>query len=157
MKDKFFLSIQSVSVMALFFFPSCQNLVGFGIPPDFDKKEWELTSDKQDITLTAKNDVDWWSLEDLTINGEALPSDNWDGDDRIVVYSSKEKNPDYPHIYHFGIYRIAFQDWFVWERFGNKTIRIRLTENESGKDREVRFVAFAGNASDNIRIVQKAK
>jgi len=86
-----------------------------------------------------------------------LPSDNWDGDDRIVVYSSKEKNPDYPHIYHFGIYRIEFQDWFVWERFGNKTIRIRLTENESGNDREVRFVAFAGNASDNIRIVQKAK
>jgi len=160
MKNKFFLSIQSVSVMALFFFPSCQKLDGYATPPDFHKKEWELPGDKQDITLTAKNDMDWW-LSDWIINGEVLlprrDGDDWDGDSRIVTYSSKQKDPDYPHIYHFGIYKIEFEDWFIWERFGNKTIRIRLAENETRNDREIRFQVQKGNAFENIRIVQKAK
>jgi len=160
MKNMFFLSVQSLSVMALFFFFSCRELDGYATPPDFHKKEWMLLGEIQEITMTAKNDVDWW-LNHWVINGDILlprrDGDDWDGDSRIVTYSSKEKDPDYPHIYHFGIYKIEFEDWFVWERFGNRTIRIRLTENKSGKDREIHFQVQAGNASENIHIVQRAK
>jgi len=146
-----------VFVMVFLFFPSCRNaLDGYATPPGFLKKEWELSGEIQDFTLTAKNEEDWW-LGSLNINREHFHPDTWENDARIIIHSSKAKDPDRPHIYHFGIYKIEFEDWFVWERQGNKTIRIRLTENESGKDREVHFQASVGNASDDIYIVQKAK
>jgi len=148
---------QSFFMIVLVFFPSCNDRDGFAIAPDFLKKEWMLTGDEQNIRLTAKNNVNW-VLSGLSINGEFfLDPENKNGDGRIVTYSSKEEHPDYPHIRHNAIYKIEFEDWFAWEKFGNAEIKIRLAKNESGKNREIRFLARAGNGMDNIHIVQKTK
>jgi len=143
--------------MALLLFPMCRAVDGLGIAPDFQKKEWELSGDDQGITLTAKNNVDW-VLSALSINGEFfLHTENWEEDGRLVAFSSREEVPDYPHIRLDAIYKLEFEDWFVWERFGNAEIKIRLAKNETGKNREIRFLAQFGNGMDNIHIVQKSK
>lgn len=130
------------------FLASCEKKDGYATPPEFEQKEFQLSGDQQALTLNAKNDVDWF-LADLTINGEVLRPEDWDDDSRITYYSSKEKGLS-------SVYKIEFEDWFVWERPNNKTIKIQLSENKEGRLREIGFQASVGNAGDNISIVQNS-
>lgn len=140
-------------IIMVTFLGSCEKKDGYATPPEFEQKEFQLSGDQQALTLTAKNDVNWF-LADLTINGEVLRPENWDKDSRITYYSSKEKDPNSPQSHLSSVYKIEFEDWFGWERPNNKTIKIQLSENKDAKSRKIDFQASVGNAGDKIHIVQ---
>lgn len=132
---------------------SCDEKDGYATPPEFAPKEFQLSGGKQTITLTAKNDLNWF-LADLTVNQEILGPVDWDNDERIRYFPFKLYNPDNPYAHIANVNRIEFEDWFVWERIHNQKIKISLTENKGGRIREISFQASVGNASDRIYIVQ---
>ena len=132
---------------------SCEKKDGYATPPEFVQKEFKLTGSQQTITLTAKNNVNWF-LADLTINGEVLPPESWDTDRRINYESSKENGSNSSQEDFFSIYKLEFEDWLVYERVSNKVVKITLTANNGSKSREIGFQASVGNAGDRIHIVQ---
>ncbi|WDF67429.1 hypothetical protein PQ465_14075 [Sphingobacterium oryzagri] len=137
------------------FLASCEKKDGYATAPDFEQKEFQLSGDQHMLTLRAKNDLDWF-LADLTINGEVLRPENWDGDSRVTYYSAKENEANSPQSHLSSVYKIEFEDWFVWERLNIKTIKIQLSQNKDGKRRTIGFQASVGNAGDNISIMQSS-
>ena len=119
-------------------FVSCEKKDGYATSPEFEQKEFQLRGDRQALTLTAKNDVNWF-LADLTINSEVLRPENWDDISRITFYFSQDNVQNFSTNYLACLYKIEFEDCFVWERPNNKTIKIHLSENKEGKTREIHF------------------
>ncbi|KGE14507.1 hypothetical protein [Sphingobacterium deserti] len=143
-----------VTVMVVLLF-SCEKKDGYATRPEFAPNKIELNGSEQTVMITAKNDVKWF-LEDLTINGEILRPEDWDNDNRIKYHFSQYVVPNFPPNHLPGVDKIEFENWFVWERANNKTIKIHLSENKDGRLREISFQASVGNAADNISIVQKS-
>lgn len=137
------------------FMVSCEKVDGKGRPPGFFRKEFQLDGKQQTITLLAKNDVDWF-LAYLIIQGENLYIENWDADSRIKYSISEEKSRNTSNNLLLSVYKIEFEDWFVWERLSNKKIIIQLSENKEGRLRKISFQASTGNAGDNITITQNS-
>lgn len=153
MKYLKFLLFMSCGVL---FFNSCEKVDGKTTVPAFSPKDVTVDEKGGEVILKAKNKVGWW-LSDFKINGKLIIDEEWDNIPGLKYEAPFKKNPISPNLNYTEINRIEFEDWFVWEKEDNQTIRIMFEENESEAVRTIEFTADVGNGSDLIRIIQQDK
>lgn len=110
--------------------------------PEFDKRDIAVSYQKQEMTIKAKNNVNWW-LDNLFINGEPI--------------NIMEENEDVVIIKN-GISATEVKGkWFYIKKISNKEIQMSVEQNDSGIDRSFSFQAYRGNCTENIALEQSAQ
>lgn len=154
MKNLNLLLLLSITTGILFMMSCKKKLDGGATAPGFEKSPIILNGEAQEIILKAKN-VANWSISDINLNNEGVISGSALEESKdIIFYSTREKQPmPNPYYYLVDIYKLE-STWFVWEKINSLTIKFTVNKNGDNKPRIFDFTAFAGNAQDNIRIIQ---
>lgn len=91
----------------------------------------ELSASNDSIVITTKGT--WWWVNDILVNGNYL------------VFNSVETEKE-----NFAING----DWFSIERCDNHKLIVRVSENESEEDRNIKITLEAGDYFDHIDVNQ---
>ena len=146
------LTLLCISLVTMSGMISCDEKDGYAVSPEFPREK-VVSSDENTIVLKAKNDVPW-EITQMTINDESISRDRWNTYPGLTFHQNKQEDNavDYPYLQ--GIYQVDYT-WFTWKKLDNQTIEIDLNENDAEKERIFSFNIWAGNAFQQINIVQK--
>lgn len=110
--------------------------------PEFNKRDIAVSYQKQEMTIKAKNNVNWW-LDYLFIDGE--PINMMEENEDVVVIKNGFNTTD------------VKGKWFYIKKISNKEIQMSVEQNDSGIDRSFSFQAYRGNCTEIIDLKQSAQ